>query len=54
MEKNFLVPSLLHDSNHNEEVDTYEYNPDDKDSDGDVDYDDVEKHLNDSLEEDME
>ncbi|MEK5065672.1 hypothetical protein [Cytobacillus sp. FSL R5-0596] len=40
-------------NSHDEEVDTYEYNPDDKDSDGDLDYDDVEKHLNDSLKEDV-
>lgn len=40
-------------NSYEDDVDTYEYISDDKDSDGDLDYDDVEKYLNDSLEEDV-
>ncbi|MED3825130.1 hypothetical protein P4561_15675 [Priestia flexa] len=52
----FLVAGITDGiSNWNEYDEDYEYieESDDKDSDGDVDYDDVGKHLNDSLEEDV-
>ncbi|WKA53440.1 hypothetical protein [Planococcus shixiaomingii] len=48
-----VVGGVVENWNSYDEDDTYEYISDDKDSDGDVDYDDVEKYLNDSLEEDV-